>query len=231
MRAGALNLAWRYPRGPTPHVCETQAVRAWKEAFIETDNNEHERVKICEYAQTAYRKFRKAQEHCYRAASFVARGREEDVEKQALKALTYSRGIERDYGPQSSITALDLLVGSYVANGKYELAEPPARELVDRQRQILGDRHPSTIEPMQMLASLTAANGRLGEAARLFEAVQSSCADVYGNAHPTTLKVQSRLQQVLDADAASRGTRMDAATAASSRKAFQDHMWLDHFFG
>ncbi|MBN2130717.1 MAG: tetratricopeptide repeat protein [Sedimentisphaerales bacterium] len=57
---------------------------------------------------------------------------------------------------------------------RYEEAETLGRRCLALRRQALGDKHPETLEAMGLLAGVHAKQGRLGEAERLYQAVQKT---------------------------------------------------------
>ena len=205
------------------HLDAQGAKRSYISAIREKEKEEKERASECEAAMLVHQSFIKARASCERAASLVRAGRDEQAEKHALAALRYCRSLGDDYRTLCT-RALSLLVTSYTAQNRWVDAEPLARELVERQRLTLGDKHPSTMEPMQQLASIMAANGRFREAGDLLKVVIASCADVYGNRHQATLAAQELLQL------ASEGLARQLSGQRQRSDDLHEMVWLHRFF-
>ena len=171
----------------------------------------------------AHQAFIKARASCERAASLVREGRDDQAEKHTLAALRYCRSRGDDCRALCT-RVLSLLVTSYTAQNRWVEAEPLARELVERQRIMLGDKHPSVMEPMQQLASIMVANGRFREAGDLLKVVIASCADVYGKRHQATLLSHELLQLATD------GLARELSGQRQRSDDLHEMVWLHRFF-
>lgn len=215
---------------------ETTAKRSFVAGLQEAEAEEAERVSACTTSQLLFEAFRKARRASKRAESLVSAGRERAALDHALAALAHSRSLDGEYGPSLTIEALRLVIISYTAQKNLKDAEPFARELFDRHKLLLGERHPSTLQPMQTLASILAANGRYREAAELLELLVAAFSKLYGAAHPFVHKAGALLDQAvhLAAPESASGDSSSAALGCSltmpATQCFHDELWLSNFF-
>jgi tetratricopeptide (TPR) repeat protein len=81
----------------------------------------------------------------------------------------------------------------YEGQGKYTEAEPLYVECLAMRKQVLGDRHPSTLVSMNNLAALYDSQGKLAEAEPLYVECLAMHRQVLGDRHPSTLMTMNNL--------------------------------------
>jgi CHAT domain-containing protein/Flp pilus assembly protein TadD len=91
------------------------------------------------------------------------------------------------------LTTLNSLAGLYVSQDRYSEAEPLYRQALQASREVLGVRHPDTIEIINDLAYLYQMQGRSGEAEPMYREALQASREVLGPRHPTTLGILSNL--------------------------------------
>ena len=175
----------------------------------------------CVVSAMANEHMRKAMRKATQAEALIRRGRESEAETPAMEALRFTRSlasnmIEVNGLPGLATKALSTLVASYAAQGKLSVAEPYARELMERNLAILGDMHPVTIQAQMILASLLGSVGKVRDAAELLRRTEATCKDAYGVDHAATLQVAQRLRE--------------AESNTDTVSTWKDNMWLDRFF-
>jgi tetratricopeptide (TPR) repeat protein len=71
------------------------------------------------------------------------------------------------------------------------------KQVLEKRRQILGEKHPDTITAMSNLASTLRDQGQLDEAAKVFEEVLEKRRRILGEEHPDTIITMSNLASTL----------------------------------
>ena len=199
------------------HIEERSANRHFNLLKHAAEQEEREQVKD-EISHMLLEHFTKARRGSERAAALLHAGRQDEAEPHVLSALRDARGLVGTYGPGLIMASLRHVVELYTTRGRWEDAEPFARELIERHILVLGEKHPMTIEPMQVLASIWVANGRFREATELLERVVATCAETHGQAHPTTRRARSYLKHAA-------GAQDDDHEGVGAAQA-----WLDRFY-
>lgn len=200
----------------------------------ESDREAQEDVATCISSQLMLDYFMDARRKIEKAAAYTLAGASEKAEKQALDALRISRSLAREhFGPNLAKAALNYLVTSYIAQGRFESAEPYARELVDRTRSAIGMLHPASLAPLNSLASILNSLARFREAADVLLEVQMISSSVYGEQHPHTelatqnaKRAEAMAAEGFDAADSRVSERSESHLAASTP---QHKSWLERF--
>ena len=75
---------------------------------------------------------------------------------------------------------------SYLALGRYDLAEPHLEGALEIRRALLGEKHPNTLESMNDVGELYHWQDRLEEAEPLCRRTLANCIHVFGEQHEQT---------------------------------------------
>lgn len=213
--------SWSTSSTPPPMTLfdKRAANRAFTNFMMECEDKEKADIGECAVGTMTWDYHRKALRNSTLAESLIRSGRESEAEKPASDALRYTRSLAGGLGDTNAglaTKALSALVNSYAAQAKYTDAVPYARELMERNTALLGVKHPATILPMMLLASLLGAIGRFRDAGELLKRAVESCEDVYGIDHPATKRAATRLRQ--------------AESGTNEVDRWTGHVWLDRFF-
>ena len=85
------------------------------------------------------------------------------------------------------------------AQGRYREAMPKAIRAVALRKEVLGDRHPDTVESLNNLAEVLQAQGNYAAAKPLYEQALAIHKAVLGERHPATATSLNNLAELLQA--------------------------------
>ena len=104
----------------------------------------------------------------------------------SIELLSARLQAERTDG-QARNSTLSTLACELQTQGKYDEAEPLSHEVLEVERETLGNRHPSTLISINNLGSLLQAKGDLAAAELLLREALEVQRETLGNRHPSTL--------------------------------------------
>ena len=113
------------------------------------------------------------------------------------------------------------------ARDLYKEAEVIARRVSELTRQVLGERHPDTINSMNNLAALFQAQGDYAAARPLYERALELCKQVQGERHPGTITSMNNLAMLLKAQGDFAAARPLYERALELRKEVQGELHPD----
>ena len=88
-------------------------------------------------------------------------------------------------GGKATISTLDTLASELQTQGKYYEAEPLYREVLEVERETLGNRHSHTLASISNLGSLLRAKGDLAAAEPLLREALEAQRETLGSRHPS----------------------------------------------
>jgi uncharacterized protein (DUF2267 family) len=103
--------------------------------------------------------------------------------------------------------------------GKLTDAARIQREVLEVQRRVLGEEHPSTLSSANNLAGSLAYQGQHAEAEEMLQAVLVARRRVLGSAHPDTLATAQRVESVRSEMHATQPTKKGVKAAARKERA------------
>jgi CHAT domain-containing protein/tetratricopeptide (TPR) repeat protein len=112
-------------------------------------------------------------------------GRLSEAESQLKRALALTNDANLS-------TVLDSLVRVYIAQGRYDEAEPHELRALDIRTKTLGPDHPNIATSLDSLATINIGRGKLGDALPLLERETAIFENIYGSDHPWVAQVLSR---------------------------------------
>jgi tetratricopeptide (TPR) repeat protein len=84
-----------------------------------------------------------------------------------------------------------------IANGQYDEAEAIQRHVVQFYKEVVGQKHPDTLESMNNLAEVLESQGKYDEAEAMHREALQLKEEVLGQKHPSTLTSMNNLANVL----------------------------------
>ena len=114
----------------------------------------------------------------------------------SLELLSARLQAERTDGQATNFT-LCTLASELHTQGRNDEAEPLVREVLEVERETLGNQHPSTLATVSNLGTLLVAKGKYEEAEPLLREVLEVWRETLGNRHPNTLKAIRCLNELL----------------------------------
>ena len=101
----------------------------------------------------------------------------------------------REEGDRMEAVGLkDTLAKLYKGQGKYDQAEPLYVECLAAQKEVVGDRHPSTLATLNNLAGLYESRGKYDQAEPLYVECLAISKEILGEGHPNTVTFGENLR-------------------------------------
>ncbi|KAE9387042.1 TPR-like protein, partial [Gymnopus androsaceus JB14] len=184
--------------------------------FMEEDSWEDSVNELCQISLASYSYLNKSLSfhpviHAC-ACETIAHGEEDDVNQTTMLLLgraippgkanedyvfrrqlaTQASHIHSQHLPTVLVT-MSNLAATYRLCGKLEKAERLQEQVLELQKQVIGDQHPDTLRSMANLAATYWNRGKLGQAEGLEEEVLQLQKQIIGDQHPDTLNAMANL--------------------------------------